>query len=340
MRAAAFTLLEILVSVTVLVMLMGIILSITKSVGSIVGHASSKIDSLAGARAAFDLVNQKLSKATLNTYWDYDNPNAPTVYRRESDMQLLVRQNSQNPAYGQEIYFQAPETFSADPDTRSTSGLLNACGFYVQYGGNDSFRPASITSQRYRYRLMQGMQPTEALSVYKANPPASRQEPAWSDYWTDYWNKHEWTADLENGGVGGVGKCVAPLADNVIAFIIWPRLSAADDPTGTGLTSNYQYDSKKDAISIPQPITANQLPPTVQFTMVTITEASAARLDTNSNTPPQAIEDALAGKFTDVAKYRDDIDDLSKKLSDKHIEFQVFNTSVPLRESKWSDVAQ
>lgn len=342
----AFTLVEVMVATTILVLLLGILLSITNSIGTTVGRTSAKIDAFAGSRATFDLVGRRLSQATLNTYWDYDNPLDPTVYLRQSDLHFLVTQNSQNPGYGQELYFQSPLTYSGDPAVRTTSGLLNACAFYVQYGGSLGFRPGteSGSPERFRYRLMQAVQPTDELDIFAASPPARSDNSAWAAYWNSYWTTHAWTSSLENRGTAGLAPSVTPLIDNVIAFIVWPRLPATDDAVGADLTTDFQYDSKKNAwptsATDKQPITANQLPPAVQVTMILVSESSAQRLNTDSPTPPKVIEDALSGRFDRVSDYQTDLKDVSDELAKNHIEFQVLNTTVALRESKWSSPAQ
>lgn len=333
-RKHAFSLVEMMVAVVVLAILLGIIAAITSTVGKTVRWTSAKIDAFASSRSAFDLMGRKLSTATLNSYWDYDDPLNPSLYRRESNLHFLVRQNRQNSGYGQEIYFTAPESYSVDAGVQSLSDLLNACGFFVEYGNNDGFRPGTVTKERWRYRLMQGLQPTENLMIYNASPPATTVKADIQSYWTTYWNDREWITDISPDGTA-----VAPLADNVIALIVWPRLSAGEDPDGLRLTEDYQYDSKSDQFLVPQPVTANQLPPTVQVTLVTISEASAVRLDTKSNTPPAAIENALSGKFTDPAKHEDDLEAMADSLTAARVEFQIFNTSITLRESKWSDAA-
>jgi uncharacterized protein (TIGR02599 family) len=137
---------------------------------------------------------------------------------------------------------------------------------------------------------------------------------------------------------------VAPLAENVIALIVWPRLSDVDDPTGTKLSSDYQYDSQKNALTTPQPLTANQLPPTLQVTLIVISEASAVRLDTGSATPPTVIENALKNgtqsRFTDPTQYNTDLNAVSSALAASHISFDILSTSIPMKESKWSDNSQ
>ena len=72
--------------------------------------------------------------------------------------------------------------------------------------------------------------------------------------------------------------------------------------------------------------------------MVTISETAAKRLDTNSATPPTLIETALGGKFTDASKYQADLNDLSARLISANIDYRIFTTSVPMRESKWSSI--
>jgi len=364
-----FTLVEILVAITVLVILLALLLAITSTVSKTVLYTSAKIDAFAAGRAGFDLMNQKLSQATLNTYWDYDNPVSPQRYYRQSDMQFLVRQNTQASGYGQEVYFATPSIYSANSSLRSTDGLLNACSFYVEFVSDKGFRPSVFPTSNqpthYRYRLMQGLEPTENFSMYAnwpSPPAANATAAAWTTYWTTnsngnwpyFWsssNPNFWINTVKNLGVAGSGtgstlnSSVTPLADNVIALVVWPRLNLVDDSDGTKLTTNYTYDSQAGAIpsgGAAQPLTANQLPPTIQVTMIVINAASATRLDNGSGTPPTVIENALSGKFTksDATDYAADINAVSTALASANIGFEVLNTTITMKESKWSDSSQ
>ena len=337
-----FTLVELLVASSVLVLLLGLLMSATDSASSTVSYATKKIEAFASTRGVFDIVTQKLSIATLNTYWDYYDGNGnrrtstnsdtfvPKTYGRASDLQFLVRQNTQNGNYGQEVFFQTPEAFSASADYQSTQGLLNACGFFVRYGSNSSFRPnimsqaSASTSLRWRYRLMQALEPTEKFSVFQSAPSDNTA-------WADSIGNNDQTDPSDSSK-----PLVKPLGDNIIALIVWPRLSAGENPDGTTLTTDYTYDSQKSPAGASKPITFNQLPPTVQITMVIIDEASASRIDTHSSVAPTAIEDALKDKFRKVNQYQQDLNDLESALVDKHINYQILNTSVVLLESKWS----
>lgn len=319
----AFSLIEVLVATAVLAILLSLIMAILNSVSTTVRHTSSKVDAFSGARAALTILSQRLSQATLNTYWAYDKPppQTPTAYLRASDLQFAITKNAQSSGSGQEIYFQTPQSFSSNNDLRLTEGLLNAGSFFVRFGDNDAFRPGSLTEKKYRYRLMQGLQPTELLTTFKDTPTTSGQP--------------TWAGDIANKA--SLTTYVTPIADNVIAAIFWPRLSPNDDASGTkALTEDYTYDSKKDATQVPQPATANQLPPMVQVTLVVISEASAARLDKGASAPNE-IQSALQGRFTDPSRYKTDLEELQRALADKNIEFEIFTTSVPLSGSKWSD---
>lgn len=328
-----FTIIELLAAMAVLIVLLGIVVAVTNSVTLTMRRATAGIDTLAGARAGFDVLNRSLSHATLNTYWDYDDPLNPSIYLRRSDLQFLIRQN---PNHGQEIFFASPETYSRDAGLRSTRGLLNASSAFVKYGSSAEFQPTVVGNPRFRYRLMFGMQPTEQLSIFnKPQRTAGQAESSYRSAIQSYWDANTWITDISQTSTTGF---VAPLAENVIALIALPRLSIAEDSTATDLTPDgkYGYNSQANAMSVPQSVTANQLPPVIQITMIAISEASAARLDTGTGTPPADIESALSGKFSDVTNFQQDLDDVTKALAAKNIEFRIFTSSVPLRESKWS----
>ena len=344
-----FTLVEMLVAMAVLILLLSIIAAVTQGTALAVHRTTGKLSTYAAARSAFDTMNEKLAQATLNTYLDYYDANGklqvsgttfvPAMYGRVSNLQFIVKQNSNpvaafnaigsagSPSYGQEVYFQCPVAYSNTSAYQSTQGLLNACGYYVQYGDDTNFRPSMVGGSRWRYRLIQAIEPTETLQVFQY---------AIADVTT-------WTANIANTGPAATPAPDAiPLADNVIAMVVWPRLPVGQDPAGTNLAPSYIYDSQANTAPVltkgvgVQPITADQLPPILQVTMVVIDEASAARIDTKSSTPPAAIENALQGKFINVNNYGSDLAAVESTLAGSHIGFEVLNTSVVSRESKWS----
>ncbi len=325
-----FTLIEVLLGMAILSMLVVLLLSATNQASSTVKRATNAIEAFAAARAAQDLISQRLSQATLNTYWDYydssgnqqstnTNTFLPAAFGRASDLQFVVNQNTDIPATaGQEIYFHTPEAFSGTTNYQSIQGLLNSCGYFVRYGSDTTFRPTLLnTPLRWRYRLMQSIEPTEFFSVYTNSALLGTNQ--------------TWTTNLSSNT-----NYMHPIADNIIAMIVWPRLSPNEDPAGTNLTLNYTYDSKNYTGTSYTNSWANQLPPIVQITFIAIDEPSAVRMDTLSSTPPAIITTALNGKFTNVTNYQADIDSVMATLASNAINARVLNASVVLRESKWS----
>jgi uncharacterized protein (TIGR02599 family) len=177
-RMRGFTLVELLVGMTISVILIIIMLAVMTQMSSSVRTADSKIDAFRSAQAGFDLMTQKLSDATLNTYYDYDSQVAPTTYLRRSDLHFLIEQNanlttvfpSANAHSGQSVFFQAPTGYSNSSTYANTPGLLNACGYFIQYGPNSGYWPSIFTTSNqtahYRYRLMQSIQATEFNSIF------------------------------------------------------------------------------------------------------------------------------------------------------------------------------
>ncbi len=344
----AFTLVELLVSAVVVLMLLGAILLITGSMGTTIGRATSRLDAFTAARTAFDLVVRRLGQATLNPTYGYldsqgrassdpyyangtaPGPFVPASYGRQSDLQFLVNGNVQVPGGGQEVYFVAPLSGSGGPDTTATTGMLNAAAFFVRYGTNQDFLPPTVAAGRARYRLMQAFQPTNRLTVFSS---VAAGDGLWL---TEIAN----TPDLP----GRTALCVSPLADNVLVLAVWPRLSEHDDPAGNQLTGDYTYNSHPAPAADPsgQPDTANQLPPVMQVTMVGRGEASVARRGGTASAPPAVLSAALlngAGlpKFavSTTTQQQADLNDLSARLTGQSIRFEIFTTSVPMREPRW-----
>lgn len=312
----AFTILELLVAMAVLTLLLVLLLGAISQTSSVTRKASEKISAFQGARAGFDWLTRTLSQATINSYWDYDNPTSPTKYLRKSELHFLVDSAGTGSlpgtaGTGQAVCFQLPAGKSGDAANANLENLLNACGYFIQYGPTDAL-PAPFSapaSPTYRYQLMQAIEPSESLGVY-GSP----------------------TGD---GWVGGLAANAVPIAENIVYLLVWPRKAASEDAAGSSLTGDFSYDSRANAQAAPQPETAHQMPPVVQITMVALDETSAARVCTGA-TPPTAVSGAFAGLFDNSSQtdFEEDLVELEKRLADQHLNFRVFTSMVPIRESK------
>lgn len=325
-----FTLVELMVSMSLILLISLLLVSMTSATTSTWRYTTGKVEQFRGANTGFEAITRRLSQATLNTYWDYDNPTQPTKYLRQSDLRfvsgnmtagtkkLLTTTTPRYPTHG--VFFQAPLGFVDNPASfGGLDNLINTWGYYVEF--NKDARPAFVTEQlaplRYRYRLMELMEPSNALSIY-----------AYTSGVPTYNGKEWFTRSLPTATSNHV------LAENVIALVLQPRLSKKDETTlGKALTKDYLYDSTQtvaDADINPK----GQLPPVMQVTMVAIDEASAQRLARGATAP--FFDATLDTLFLDPTKFDADLTTLQATLATQRLNFRVFTSSVSIRGAKWS----
>ena len=335
MRTRAFTLLELLVSMTIVSILMIVLVTITGQTSAVWKDTTGKSNQFREARNAFESITRNLSQATLNTYYDYyaadgtsrkaSDPATfvPAKYGRQSELHfqtgpaatLLSGGVSKFPTHG--LFFQAPLGFTEDTGNAGLENLVNTWGYYLEFR-EDTDRPAYMPATgRYRYRLMEFMEPTENLKVYSV--PA------------------QWLQTVAGGARSHV------IASNIICLTFLPKLPsqgpAGDprvDPGGSRLAPAYAYDSVTpgQAAAGAGRSSLHQLPPVVEVTMVAIDEGSAVLLEQGS-TPPDF---GLSGLFTDstLSSRKADLQKLENNLIDLKVNYRVFSTEVSLRGAKWS----
>jgi uncharacterized protein (TIGR02599 family) len=329
-NSPAFTLVEV-VSAALIVIVLGFLLTTVNQTQRVITGTTSRVNQFQSSRVAFEALTRTLSQATLNTYWDmdYDANANPTNYRRQSDMHfysgpmsgLLSTSTTTGPKTypGHGVFFQAPLGYTAkvsnptNPKTRynALTNALNVVGYYVEW--NDGLKYSKVpkfirdaegatAGARYRFRLMQTIQPTESVMVYNntnyTQPSSSGKSP--------FKNATDWikvaTGRLALPTGLDVDYTENPkdhsrvLADNVVALLILPKLAEKDRATvdDSGLTSNYTYDTRPQiaydavwknnynlttALTAEQKKQVNQLPPVLQVVMVAIDEPSGAKLE-------------------------------------------------------------
>jgi uncharacterized protein (TIGR02599 family) len=311
---AAFTILEVMVASAVFIMLLGLLMSTISQTSTVTRRATEKVSAFQGARSAFELLTSKLSQATMNSYWDYDSPTTPTKYIRKSELHFIVGPAGQDSlpgtsGTGQAVFFQAPGGVTGDATYSGMDNLLNAFGYYIDYKEESGLAFQTTAATTYRYRLMRSVVNTDSLEVYTDN------------------------STLGSAWISGNNSAV--VAENIVYMAIWPRKATSEDSAGNALTTTFAYNSRLNATSSPQPDTANQLPPTVQVTLVAIDETSAQRFCISSTAPTQ-ISSAFSGLFTtsSVSQFESDLETLAQQLTANGVNFRVFTTIVPMRESK------
>ena len=356
-----------LVSMAILVVIMAIILSMTQQTSNLWKNTSGKIEGFRNSRTAFDSMTKTISEATLETYFDYEDSNLNWVsishlpaasYARRSDLHFVSGQGggSTSPLLAASftynsgtytpvthaIFFQSPLGYS-----NKYSGqhhLLNACGFYIAYGPDPNV-PSFLSglSPRYRYRLMEFLQPSESLEVYQATTQTTV-----TNVDQTYWFTLPIIGPYPSGTTYVTSNYV--LSENVVALIVWPKLSAGEvavnQANGTGpttISTNYTYDSR-NAGSAYATYTLNQMPPVVEVTMVTIDEQSALKLG-NTSTPPNTRLGLTSALFTQTSNYQTDLQTLEQNLAAAPgnaagntipLKFRVFQTEVAIAGAKWT----
>ena len=325
----AFTILEMLVSMAVLLIILLVIFSITQQTGNAWRSTSSKIEAFQRARAAFETITQNLGQATLNTYYDYYDAGgnrrttanaatfAPNKYGRYSDLHFLSGKSLVPGQVGHSVFFQTPAGYSDAPAYQDMQTLLNACGFFVKYD-KDATVPGFLSSvpnqpaDRYRFRLFEYLQPSQNLSVFTST------------------SGNDWFAIPLSSSPAPVQQ----LADNVIALAIIPK-----NPQGVDLTTDFEYDSRKGntpTSALPQSPTNNQLPPLVEVIMVAVDEPSAIRICASSTAPDLGVASLLQAPDSTPASIEANLKTLENTLNNRHLTYRIFRTTVALRNAKWS----
>lgn len=309
--AAGFTLVELLVSMSVLSLIMVIAMQMINNVSTLATRTRARVETFQEARASFESMTRKLSESMLNTYWDYnytnnDKTKPPKDYARQSELHFICSPAKNGDTKGMvlksvaniqttthAVFFQAPQGYSAPLVTGTSkpkiapnlSSLLNTSGYYIDYASDKNDRPnflktatgGSVPAERWRFRLMELKEPTESLQIY-FNGTTTAKIRTW---FLDPVTKSA-TIPLPTN----VPLSTRMLAENVIALVLLPHRSPNDVlPTTAGapqqLAPQYIYDSRA-YISTPSDVLStlwrNQLPPLIQVTMVVVDEKSAARL--------------------------------------------------------------
>ena len=353
----AFSLPELLVSIAILSLLMLFTFQMMEQTQRTWLVAKENTSSYKEARAAFEVMTRRLSQATLNTYWGYDDPEDPDEYEKKSELHFVVVNaddvlssgpEGSRPGHG--VFFQAPLGFTAEsnasgrPVYSNMEMLLNSWGYFVEFSSDENDRPSFLNrdntiKKRLRYRLMEFRQPSENLSIYT--------EPL-----TDLSSQsalYRWFTKGDTGINSSVNRktdlgprevrTVRPVAENIIVLVVAPRMPEYDEREPDFIAPQYTYDSRefqygREDERVLQ--SYHQLPPLVQVTMVAVDETDMARwLVTNGSTEPDFVSDTL---FKSQRALEQDLETLRKNLDAERIRSRVFTTTIRMRESKWTEI--
>ncbi|MGK0188463.1 MAG: hypothetical protein ACI9R3_004274 [Verrucomicrobiales bacterium] len=355
-RSGGFSLPELLVSIAILSLLMVFTFQMLEQTQRTWLVAKENTSSYKEARAAFEVMTRRLSQATLNTYWGYDDPQDPDEYIKESELHFLVvnakevlGEGPEGSRPGHAVFFNAPLGFTAAttatgrPLYSNMDMLLNSWGFFVEFSSDENDRPSFLNrdnkiKKRMRYRLMEFRQPSESLSIYSENLKDLKSKNG----------LYEWFIRGETGVNASVNRketlgpkevrTVRAVAENIIVLVLSPRLPEYDKNDPDFIAPNFMYDSREFQWARKDDrtkLTAHQLPPLIQVTMVAVEETDMARwLAANANSDPEFVAEGL---FKSQKALEQDLETLRDDLDAEKVRHRIFTTTIRMRESKWTE---
>jgi uncharacterized protein (TIGR02599 family) len=273
---------------------------------------------------------------------------------------------------------------------RSLDSMLTACGYFIEFGPEPEL-PIFFSQmnppypQKLRYRLMEMTVPSERFNIF-ARPKDDQRHYSDPRAFDENENFYEGLVDkdrrpiaafvrplwmkeaLKRVETSSAGTSVAthkfayarPMADNVLALIILPKLAEKDrvipgskppvpDPEALELAPYYEFDSWRvlagktethpfTKVALDNRNRDNIQPPIVQLTMLAIDEPSAVRMNLGMTEKP----DWTRRLFRRVEKEQDYLKDMSDFEDAMNADpkfrpnYRVFTTDVVIRGSKWS----
>ena len=352
---SAFTLVEMMVSMVVLVILMTTLVQVISTAQRVWVGARTRISQFEEVRAGLESLSRRLSEATLDGYWAYQkDSNGRDYYARASDCHFvsgpLTELLGDPDRVGHGIFFQAPfgysEAMTGDAGSAQLDrmdNLLNCLGYYVSYGSDLERRPPflatdvhlTINPERKRFRLMEFRQPAEKMILFS-------NDLALNSSTTDRTKAFSWFRGPFSGGQT-MRHHSRVIAENVLALIAapyWLKTDVSTSSTVSEKVEDFYYDSREvqwGGSSTKAIATQHQLPPRVRITLIATDEKSyqqfaATRGDDDAAAQLLAV---LKGRFTKYNALEDDLAEVRHGLDRLKLLNRVFSVTVAIRGSKW-----
>ena len=327
----AFTLVEVLVSMAILLMMLLIVTQVIDTAQKTWRRASARLSQFREARGAFDRLTRSLAQATLHPYRVYDYGNGlapgytedptswPVGFVRTTDLGFVIGDNntfslgSSTQAPGNTILFQAPLGFTAMNEYRQLTNLLCVRGYYVLFSTNRTTLPVGLAERlqyKSRFRLYEYQPPTETNTVFTAASSTAWMAPS----------------------TANVTAYSAPVAENIFSLILSPSFAGDTEITGASgalvkvgriePATSYKFNS---VAPVGAPNLKNQLPSTVQVVMMAMDEESAAKLEQRFGSSAPKLYTAT---FVNPLNLVKDLKVTRESLQKLNINFRIFSTTV------------
>lgn len=360
--AAAFSLVELLVAISITGLLLLLMSQMLGSTQLAWKNTRSSVGSFRDARNAFETISRRVSQATLNAYWGYNDPANPTFYQRQSELHLVsgpaqVLMPAQTLSPGHALFFQAPLGFAENADVQRLNDTLNTVGYWVSFGSDMPQRPdwlrQDIAShpERMRFRLMEFRPPTETIDLYRMvdDPAAPGKKKPWIEVQTAQGTLYQW---FNNHLVAHSH----PIAEHIFAIFVEPLnpvpvapATGAAPPPPASLAPDYHYDTRRHQWAAdPRAATSrHQLPPRLQLTLLALDEdtwlpLTSAQATAHASALTKLVREkffkGLTGTVTEEKmreKTKADLALLEAEIRKLGLRSRTFTSIVTIRSAKW-----
>lgn len=355
-----FTLLEMLVATVVVAMAMLVIVQAIGRVQDTWVSTHARVREFQDARLALETISRRLSRAVLNSSWVWNNDadGEPRNLSLESDLHFVCGPaeellGSASSFVGHAVFFQAPMGFAGGekddsnsaedtPEYETLPNVLNAWGYYLQFGEDEQDLPVHLTSvqsaKRYRFRLMEFRQPAHELELFKMGteqPPVSVLSKL-----TGQEELYQWFRDPVTQTPGSSGDRCSVVAENVLALVIKPAESpdvrgvVSTDPEEDELAPEYLYDSRRfqwDPASDLAERTRHRLPPALNISVVVLDENQwAAMTDSEASQTGTQLRSSVAGWFARADDYDENMGSLIGELNRRKLKYRIISSTIQI----------
>lgn len=313
-----FTILEILVAVSIFAVALIAIVQAMNSVQEVWQDTRARTNEFREARAAMEALTSRISQATLDTRWVMPasrdaatGRDAPLAMLPESDLHFVCGPSgtlldSFADAAGHAIFFQAPLGYEgpkssrqeATPEYETLPEMLCAWGYFIEFADDHGQLPQFLKSpptgakstppRRHRFRLMEFRQPAHELRLFEMTQ-GTDAKPVMPDL-TDQRKLYEWFNEpLQESKNDQARRRATVVAENILAVILSPRSPQEREAAARGarekedfdIAEEYLYDSRRhqwDSGAKEAARSRHRLPPAVDILLIALDEADFAKL--------------------------------------------------------------
>jgi uncharacterized protein (TIGR02599 family) len=361
-RRTAFTLVEVMVSMAILLSMMLIITEVIGQAQRSWKAASSRISQFRQARQAFDIITHGLRQAEINRYYAFIYPSAkrvpkalpatppdgsgyvpanlyesPEAMGAYADLEIVTGNASEffsafgavSDLSGDAVLFQGPFGLTQNSEYRPLNNALCARGYFTMFGDNARSLPSGLVNRltpKYRYRTYELRQGTEYNGIFSGDLTSYRLPVSrWRTFSPD--------------------ETVQPIAENIIGLLFAPLFGVPLSPDGSPASGTarltedlkagqavYDFDSHSP---VGDPSRTGYLPRAIRVVAFAIDEQSAEKLATQYGTTSPTLLASATSTFTTVGSLKDDLAKLQLKMDKEKINFRIFSATVPILGGEW-----